>query len=30
QTAFELNKEVRLPGAYEKNGNERFLVYTLG
>ncbi|MGQ0515642.1 SAM-dependent methyltransferase, partial [Bacillus sp. D-CC] len=20
---------VRLPGAYEKNGNERFLVYTL-
>ncbi|MGE7884298.1 SAM-dependent methyltransferase [Bacillus sp. NPDC094077] len=29
QTAFELKREVRLPGAYEKNGNERFLVYTL-
>jgi len=29
QTAFELKKEVRLPGAYEKNGNERFLVYRL-
>jgi hypothetical protein len=29
QTTFELKREVRLPGAYEKNGNERFLVYTL-
>ncbi|OOR30219.1 SAM-dependent methyltransferase [Bacillus cereus] len=29
QTAFELKREVRLPGAYEKNGNERFLVYRL-
>ena len=24
QTTFELKREVRLPGAYEKNGNERF------
>ncbi|KEK24412.1 class I SAM-dependent methyltransferase [Bacillus gaemokensis] len=30
QTAFELKEEVRLPGVYEKNGNERFLVYGLG
>ncbi|PEY42339.1 SAM-dependent methyltransferase [Bacillus cereus] len=30
QTAFELKKEVRLPGVYEKNGNERFLIYRLG
>lgn len=30
QTAFELKMEVRLPEAYEKNGNERFLVYGLG
>ncbi|KMP24505.1 class I SAM-dependent methyltransferase [Bacillus wiedmannii] len=29
QTAFALKREVRLPGAYEKNGNERFLVYRL-
>lgn len=30
QTAFELKMEVRLPEAYEKNGNERFLVYGWG
>ncbi|MBO1582110.1 class I SAM-dependent methyltransferase [Bacillus sp. XF8] len=30
QTAFELKEEVRLPGAYERNGNERFLVYGFG
>ncbi|MDM5153176.1 methyltransferase [Bacillus sp. DX1.1] len=30
QTAFELKEEVRLPGMYERNGNERFLVYRLG
>ncbi|PHB25100.1 SAM-dependent methyltransferase [Bacillus pseudomycoides] len=29
QTAFELKEEVRLPGVYERNGNERFLVYGL-
>lgn len=27
QTGFELVKEVLLPGLYEKNSNERFLVY---
>ncbi|RDU36708.1 SAM-dependent methyltransferase [Neobacillus piezotolerans] len=27
QTSFELVKEVILPGLYEKNANERFLVY---
>lgn len=30
QTSFELTKEVRLPGLYESNSNERFLVYRLG
>lgn len=30
QTAFELKKEVRLPGLYESNPNERFLVYRFG
>ncbi|MBY0599964.1 SAM-dependent methyltransferase [Bacillus bingmayongensis] len=30
QTAFELKEEVRLPEAYERNGNERFLVYGFG
>ncbi|PDY48589.1 class I SAM-dependent methyltransferase [Bacillus pseudomycoides] len=29
QTAFELKEEVRLPGVYERNGNERFLIYGL-
>lgn len=29
QTAFEMKEEVRLPGVYERNGNERFLVYGL-
>lgn len=29
QTAFELEAEVRLPGIYEKNSNERFLIYKL-
>ncbi|PEF75950.1 class I SAM-dependent methyltransferase [Bacillus pseudomycoides] len=29
QTAFELKEEVRLPGVYERNENERFLVYGL-
>ncbi|PEE40491.1 class I SAM-dependent methyltransferase [Bacillus pseudomycoides] len=29
QTAFELKEEIRLPGVYERNGNERFLVYGL-
>jgi SAM-dependent methyltransferase len=29
QTAFELEVEVRLPGIYEKNSNERFLIYKL-
>ncbi|WP_020061636.1 SAM-dependent methyltransferase [Bacillus sp. 123MFChir2] len=30
QTSFELKEEVRLPGLYERNSNERFLVYQLG
>lgn len=30
QTLFELKEEVRLPGLYERNSNERFLVYRLG
>ena len=30
QTSFELKEEVRLPGLYERNSNERFLVYRLG
>ncbi|HDX9577195.1 TPA: class I SAM-dependent methyltransferase [Bacillus pseudomycoides] len=30
QTSFELKEEVRLPGLYERNLNERFLVYRLG
>lgn len=30
QTAFELKEEVTLPGLYERNSNERFLVYQLG
>lgn len=30
QTSFELKEEVRLPGLYEWNLNERFLVYRLG
>jgi SAM-dependent methyltransferase len=29
QTAFELKQEVILPGLYEKNQNERFLIYRL-
>jgi len=29
QTAFELKEEVILPGVYERNGNERFLIYGL-
>jgi len=29
QTAFELKEDVRLPGVYERNGNERFLIYGL-
>ena len=28
-TSFELIKEVQLPGLYENNGNERFLIYRL-
>lgn len=28
-TSFELIKEIRLPGLYENNANERFLVYRL-
>lgn len=30
QTSFELKEEVILPGLYERNSNERFLVYRLG
>lgn len=30
QTVFELKEEVQLPGLYESNSNERFLVYQLG
>lgn len=30
QTSFELKEEVILPGLYERNLNERFLVYRLG
>lgn len=30
QTAFELKEEVRLPGVYERNANERFLIYGSG
>ncbi|MFD3448257.1 methyltransferase [Microbacteriaceae bacterium 4G12] len=30
QTSFELKEEVILPGLYERNVNERFLVYRLG
>ena len=29
QTVFELWKEIRLPGLYEENSNERFLVFRL-
>lgn len=29
QTVFELKKEVILPGLYEQNNNERFLIYSL-
>ena len=29
QTVFELCKEIRLPGLYEENNNERFLIYRL-
>ncbi|WP_369901276.1 methyltransferase [Bacillus manliponensis] len=30
QTAFELTKEIQLPGLYNNNSNERFLVYRFG
>ncbi|MEH7463935.1 methyltransferase [Bacillus thuringiensis] len=30
QTSFELKEEMRLSGLYERNSNERFLVYRLG
>ncbi|WP_242225072.1 cyclopropane-fatty-acyl-phospholipid synthase family protein [Bacillus cereus group sp. BfR-BA-01380] len=30
QTSFELKEEVILPGLYERNSNERFLMYRLG
>lgn len=30
QTSFELDKEVVLPDLYERNPNERFLIYRLG
>ncbi|TDL31869.1 class I SAM-dependent methyltransferase [Jeotgalibacillus sp. S-D1] len=30
QTAFNLLMEVKVPGLYEKNENERFLIYRLG
>jgi len=29
-TAFELLKEVKIPGLYEQNDNERFLIFRLG